>query len=324
MDSNGELVNSAPSAPIRHENLWFPGGDVVLKTDTHLFKVHKDVLSLQSSVFKDMFAFEGEQAVEDGAGMVHELYEGLPAVDLVGDVGKDIAHLLQAAYYRDYYDRYDDGTPLETIVALLSLSTKYDFKLIRKDIVKQISRNYPNSLTSFDRIDQQSCVPDFYLFGVHRGDCDFRLLEVCHTADADILLPILYYACAEYDSKWIFKLGDRLNKDCLHTLIKGKFELEHAVSKLLVSLPEELRSISCASCKPGPYISHLQNIGIESFLSRYEGSSMLFELSTNCCKRCSKELESQIDAKRKEIWQKIPEFFGFPGWEELRERSEES
>lgn len=189
--------------------------------------------------------------------------------------------------------------------------------------MKQISRNYPNSLTTFDRIDQQCSLPDFELFGVHRTGCDFRLLEVCHAANADILLPILYYACAEFPVKGIFKLGDRLDKDCLQTLIKGKFELEHAVSKLVASLPDELRNISCASCKPSAYISHLQNIGIESCLSRYEGSALLFELSLHCCKQCSKELGHQIEAKRKEIWQKIPEFFGFPEWQELYGRSDD-
>ncbi len=38
-----------------HDVLWYPDGDVVLATDSLLFKVHKFILSLQSSVFKDMF-----------------------------------------------------------------------------------------------------------------------------------------------------------------------------------------------------------------------------------------------------------------------------
>ncbi|KLO08410.1 hypothetical protein SCHPADRAFT_880588 [Schizopora paradoxa] len=323
MNIDGELINSAPSAPIRYEHLWFPGGDVVLKTNTYLFKVHKDVLSLQSSVFKDMFQLELEQTIEGGAGTVGEFYEGLPLVGLAGDEGKDVAHLLQAVYHRDCYDRDSDQTPLETVVALLVLGTKYDFKHIRRDVVKQISRIYPNSLAAFDRIDQGDYLPHVELFGTQRVDCDFRLLEVCHGADADILLPLLYYACADFDVDWIFNKGG-LNRDCLRTLLKGKFELQCALSTLLASLPDEFRNISCASCKVGAYISRLQEIGLGSHLVRYEGSVMVFELLGNGCSRCSKMLEHRINDKRQEIWEKIPSFFGFPEWEELYEGSEET
>ncbi len=54
MDIDPKNENSL-TAPKRHDVLWIPDGNVVLATDSFLFKVHKGVLSMQSSVFKDMF-----------------------------------------------------------------------------------------------------------------------------------------------------------------------------------------------------------------------------------------------------------------------------
>jgi len=93
-----------PTAPKPHDILWFPDGDVVLATNSFLFKVHKVILSLQSSVFKDMFELAVVHAAdvgENGAGMAQDdVYEGLPLVTLVGDEGEDVVHLLRTAYER--------------------------------------------------------------------------------------------------------------------------------------------------------------------------------------------------------------------------------
>ncbi len=144
--------------------LWFPDGNVVLATNSLLFKVHKSILSLQSSVFKDMFdlpTVDGSHPVQGTVGIVPEMYDGLPLVTLVGDKGEDVAHLLGAVYKRrcvlffracvliplnilgSYY-RHDknDASP-RTVAALLVLSTKYDFSDIRADVVVQLSRFYP-------------------------------------------------------------------------------------------------------------------------------------------------------------------------------------
>ena len=76
------LENPHPLVPVPHEILWFPGGNIVLSTDAYLFKVHKDILSFQSSVFKDMFDFP---VVNRTRGNVAEtlLFDRLRAVSRV-------------------------------------------------------------------------------------------------------------------------------------------------------------------------------------------------------------------------------------------------
>ncbi len=88
------------TVPKPHDVLWYPDGDVVLATESLLFKVHKLILSLQSSVFRDMFDLPTVETVDEGGGIIPEMYEGLPMVTLVGDRGEDVVHLLRTAYER--------------------------------------------------------------------------------------------------------------------------------------------------------------------------------------------------------------------------------
>ena len=45
--------------------------------------------------------------------------------------------------FRSYHKYDSDSTPLDTVVALLLLSSKYDFKDIRTNTILQISRQFP-------------------------------------------------------------------------------------------------------------------------------------------------------------------------------------
>ncbi len=92
--------------PGPHNFLWYPDGNVVLATDSFLFKVHKSLLSQHSSVFRDMFELpniDSSIANQSSAGMASESYEGLPLVTLVGDKGEDVAHLLRAVFDRECF-----------------------------------------------------------------------------------------------------------------------------------------------------------------------------------------------------------------------------
>lgn len=94
--------------PKPHNFLWFPDGNVILATDSYLFKVHKSLLSLHSSVFKDMFELPNVDGVVSDklniTGTALELYEDLPLVLLVGDKGEDVVHLLRTIYEHRYHD----------------------------------------------------------------------------------------------------------------------------------------------------------------------------------------------------------------------------
>ncbi len=86
-DSDSEGAATPALVPKHHDALWFPDGNVVLATNKYLFRVHKSLLSLHSSVFRDMFKLpivDGPSAAENAAGMAPEMYEGLPLVRLAG------------------------------------------------------------------------------------------------------------------------------------------------------------------------------------------------------------------------------------------------
>lgn len=91
-------------APKPHDILWFQDGNVILRTDTFLFRVHKGVLSSLSSVFRDMFEVASEELGEGEDSweveMMQDPCEGLPLVSLEEDRGEDVAHLLRAVYER--------------------------------------------------------------------------------------------------------------------------------------------------------------------------------------------------------------------------------
>ena len=113
--------------PRRHDVLWFADGNVVLATDKYLFKVYKGLLSMHSSVFKDMFELPNVGESSDGQSdgvLVQEMYEGVPLVTLVGDKGEDVACLLRALFEHQYvfitqlYGLYQLSSEATTIVTM--------------------------------------------------------------------------------------------------------------------------------------------------------------------------------------------------------------
>ena len=82
---------------VPHDRLYFEDGNLVIRSSEDverkatLFRVHKGVLALNSSVFAGMFT------LPDAGRDVQESYDGVPLVKLT-DSAKDLEGLLSVLY----------------------------------------------------------------------------------------------------------------------------------------------------------------------------------------------------------------------------------
>lgn len=348
-DSNSS-DGEATSAPVPHDALWFGDGNVVLATGNYLFRVHKGVLSLQSSVFRDMFELptvDGSNLRgEHGAGMVPELYEGLPLVTLAGDKGDDVVHLLRAAYERRcvfelclrfhqylkdkkyrYYDRYDYDGPVEKVIALLLLSKKYDFADIQRDVMKQLIRLCPTTLHEYETLQKpkkdEHDIPE-YTFEYCRPDFYEILLIAAFSANVTVLLPTLYYANADAAIQYYFNdVQDFLDPRCLEVLLCGNEALAADIRSVLSSC-----LLKCVRCvlrhRRGEFIGIPELYGSDdlpntSNISRITWEALEKSFPTRVCSKCKADIKKSMVEERLRIWDKIPSYFELPDWEKIRE-----
>ncbi|KLO06116.1 hypothetical protein SCHPADRAFT_1002517 [Schizopora paradoxa] len=314
--------------PQRHDILWFPDGNVVLATDKYLFKVYKGLLSMHSSVFKGMFELPnvgGAIGGQNTGGVVQEEYEGVPLITLVGDKGEDVAHLLRALYERRYYKCYDSNTPLDVVVAILVLSVKYDFEDLMRDVVRQISGQFPMSLQSMDLVVGK----DENIFGVDQLVCGLRLLEAAFQSGVEALLPILFFFCSNALIEDIFQLSDTMSPGCLHTLIKGRDRLIFKVNELVSDLPEllkfDMEESECLRQRRCPSEARYKCLSglSKPFFFCVEGEDVVKDHLIHACANCRSSVVKSIEERREEIWAKIPSYFGYPGWEEMQAKLDE-
>jgi hypothetical protein len=80
------------ASPERSVDLWFEGGNLVIRAEDTVFKVLAAQLSVTSSVFKDMLDVPQPDA------SLAETYEGIPFVFLP-DSAFDVGQLLKAMLY---------------------------------------------------------------------------------------------------------------------------------------------------------------------------------------------------------------------------------
>ncbi|KLO06564.1 hypothetical protein SCHPADRAFT_895329 [Schizopora paradoxa] len=324
--------------PQKHDHLWFGDGNVVLATNALLFRVHKGVLSLHSTVLSDMFALIQEPVVEqhlsqgDSSSMdifdSVDSYEGLPLVMMAGDKGDDVAHLLRAIYERGYYDREDDTTPLDMITALLSLSAKYDVATVRRDVVRHLSRHFPSDLAAFE----STTFVNSPLFGKPRIECYFPLLCACVTSQVDLqaFLPALLYACSAIPiNKIIEEQLPILPMPMAQALLLGERYLDyHIRSNLSTTLdmtsPRSgcpfAASISvCDTTRRMPQTHAMTRLFCSTELADIKGEHVVDVFFEKRCERCRHNIAAVLETRRNRIWEKMPTLFGLDGWGGMNE-----
>lgn len=85
-----EPDSSNPGVPSKSKYVYIDDGNVILEADLVQFRVHRSMLSSQSTVFADMFTLPQPQndVTVDDCPIVH-----------LSDSAKDVEYLLRAIYY---------------------------------------------------------------------------------------------------------------------------------------------------------------------------------------------------------------------------------
>ncbi|KAJ7634488.1 hypothetical protein FB45DRAFT_1025434 [Roridomyces roridus] len=110
-------------------HIWKPFGDIVLQAECTQFRVNRDVLATQSSVFADMFSVPQP-----------------PGEPLTGSCCLKLDIL--------YRFEVEERLPFDVIAALLRLGRKYAIHAAESSATRRIHGEYPTTLEDFDAIEQ--------------------------------------------------------------------------------------------------------------------------------------------------------------------------
>jgi hypothetical protein len=142
---------------VRHSELWFTDGSVVLQAEKTRFRVHTSLLSRRSLFFRDMFMLpqpsKGSPKCSDQPDCI---VDGCPLVTL-HDSAEDVANLLIAFYDGPTFGN-NDRDDFRVVSGILRLATKYAVDSLRDESITHLSVAWPTSLKAWDAREELASV----------------------------------------------------------------------------------------------------------------------------------------------------------------------
>ncbi|CAL1715630.1 unnamed protein product [Somion occarium] len=197
---------------MRHNDLWFSDGSVVLRAEQTLFRVHMSQLSRHSLLFRDMFTLpQPSTASEPSPSAIHSpqtdlgYIEGCPVIHL-HDKAEDLANLLIALYDGPTFGN-NDRSDFRVVSGILRLSAKYIIDSLRAKALAHLSEAWPSTLKAWDLREDLARVYELET-GTPRG---FRypspivVINLAREIDALSLLPSAFYDLSRYSYTQIFE-----------------------------------------------------------------------------------------------------------------------
>ncbi|KAJ7037833.1 hypothetical protein C8F04DRAFT_1393496 [Mycena alexandri] len=304
-------ADAEPQAPplVRSTEYWFDDGNIILQVESTQFRVAKSVLSRHSSVFRDMFALPlpaDEPTVE-----------GCPVVVLPGDTAQDWKLFLGVLYPKTY------STKLPTIgliTAMLRLSKKYDFPLLREECVRRMKQEFPTTLKKV-----LSKRPSFQ----QEGNMALGLVSLARETGLHSVLPQLYYSIVSGQGLHMHAVLDS-NDTTLSTpdrvaCLTGAIKLLELQSTTTLSWldfkvkPPHIPSETCTrhdKCAEGAKAIFLDIANPRPAYRMF--GSWNEQWDTHLCGSCRGKAKQIYNAGRETCWKQLPAAFGLPDWEELK------
>ncbi|KAJ7185848.1 hypothetical protein C8R46DRAFT_1061907, partial [Mycena filopes] len=307
--------------PVRSSKIWMPYGDIVLQAESTQFRVNRDVLARQSSVFKDMFSVPQPP--------YEPTIEGCPIVR-VFDTAKDWELLLDVLYHPF---RAPSSRPFPVVATMLRLGKKYDIIEAREDALSRIHFEYPADLRTLEtrsgRLTKIDVLPD-------SPGTFVDMLNLLFECGIHSSIPALGLACLYiFDLETMLLTGVKREDDSVATVPADVFAtLAVALDRMLhfqrcetlawLKDADIVPHASCTSRKQCERQKMVINHHILVSWTRSFGHDLRFiagrwnlTWSDKLCGVCEARAREHYETARQKGWELLPTFFGLPKWKYL-------
>lgn len=188
--------------------------------------------------------------------------------------------------------------------------------------MNHLLRHYPPSLSEFVAVDDDyACSFKGFRFSHH-----FNMLKVALVAEADSLLPGLYYTCSDFAIDDILTdAGKDLDVLPLRTLLQGRELLAKAARRVQwIYISESERCVKFHLHVPQENFNHFRfedpspsEIFDTTDLKDIAGQKLTAHWPDRLCQACRPETERLVDEEREEVWRELPSYFGLSNWDIL-------
>ncbi|KAI1795293.1 hypothetical protein LXA43DRAFT_992256 [Ganoderma leucocontextum] len=333
---DGEDGTEASQDPIdglkRSEEFWIPDGNIVLVAGGMAFRVYRGLLTLQSTVFADLFASSSPRAEES--------HDGCPIIHLT-DSPQDLAHLLCVLLpaSRTFFHRCkDDPKPsFDEVSAIIRLTHKYHIEGLLSQALSSLQEFFT---TSFETWDDDSLLCPVKI----NPSAHIAVVSLARLTDTPSLLPLALYKCCslagalvdgwEREDGTFEYLSPEDLKRCLNArdaLAKEAFSLVSAIFDPSPSqCCETFSTCESALRKTLAQVLDHDEVAESTVLESWKGVIQHYASrpldEDGYCSACEDELVERDLREREYIWNRFPEIFDVyvPNWNQDPDEEEQS
>ncbi|KAJ7735772.1 hypothetical protein B0H16DRAFT_1426003 [Mycena metata] len=309
-----------PDSPPTRSKIWMPYGDIILQAESTQFRLNRDVLSRQSSVFRDMFSIPqppNEPTIE-GCPIVH-----------VSDTAKDWELFLGMLY-----DPFQCGDALSSdlVAALLRLGRKYEMENSKKNALWRIHYEFPTTLESWTEVEVGTTKIES-----QRGFL-VKSLVLAYENGIFTSIPTIGFCCLR-DRQLEEILTDELwSHDGTPVILPDHLKLILAVAAERIAnfqrdlyewleedavIPDDTCTTNAECIKERNVLRRILNFGDNSrryhSLSSWDSPCEGEDWSDGLCEPCALAGRTAFDLNRVQFWEALPGFFGLAPWAELKD-----
>ncbi|KDQ59527.1 hypothetical protein JAAARDRAFT_174906 [Jaapia argillacea MUCL 33604] len=309
--------NQNDTVPLRHSDVWFDDGNLMVIAESTVFKVFKGQLAKASPIFHDMFGLSSSGV---------DLLDGCPVVHLSDSV-EDVAVMLRAVHQWQNY-RYQDLQSFTTVRAFLRMGKKYSIDFLWEDGLRRLQSDFPPTLQCYE-----GAISDWITIE-HQPGITYDVISLCGEIGVLSCLPFALYVCASEnnfqnsivagwvrDDNSVAKLTPEDQVRCF----RGRerllaFQAEESFGWLH---PQDYGGNGSVTCPSGANLCRVAKL--ELFARMTSPPFTLRALDAwdetwehEICAGCIEVGKQEFEDNRKTAWDRLPSFFDLPPWSELK------